>query len=348
LSAPTSDSTQWSVPVNTGPLKQDYTIQIVVTDNLGCKDTAFQVKSVYPKPIAGFTAASYQGCTPFTLAQLQNTSNAQNGEPATSLTYSWNWGIDSSSIAVPSIILPNTGVVDSLYNLTLRIVSQHGCADTLTKVITVHPNAKANLIVNSPLECAPFYIDTLHIQAVRYPQANSIYTWYAKGTQIGTGINFPGYTISQPADSALIELRVTSLNNCFSDTAKVWFRTIPNPKPNFEFQDSVGCTPFQITTNNLTPDAQQMSFIWKFSDGSPNINAVTAQPVFTNLDSLDRNIKVRLIAIAGTGCRDSVEKSFNVKPLPRPRFSFSDTSVCFPLLANLTNQSGHFPAYDTT
>jgi hypothetical protein len=51
---------------------------------------------------------------------------------------------------------------------------------------------------------------------------------------IGNTINFPGYTIVNANDSVQIKLVSGSLHNCKNDSISQWFKTIPNPVPNFQ------------------------------------------------------------------------------------------------------------------
>lgn len=100
-----------------------YNITLVASSGAGCSDTINQNVQVYPNPVAGFTVKN--SCDGFPV-QFTNTSNIASGIIS---SYSWDFGDGTNSAQLnPEKQYLNTGV----YNVTLDIVSDHGCLDTYT------------------------------------------------------------------------------------------------------------------------------------------------------------------------------------------------------------------------
>jgi PKD repeat protein len=279
------------------------------------------------------------GCTPLTV-NYTNTSNARNGENINTMTFDWR--LNGNTFATTQNIIPQTYTNplqrDSVLAVRLIGTTQHGCKDTANRNILVQPDAKAQFNFNSDLECAPFTITAANIQATSYPLANSAYEWYANDSIIGTGLSFPGYTIIRANDSVRIKLKAISISGCKNDSFTHVFKTIPNPKPLFTFNDSVGCTPFTYNIINQSTPSTGVSYQWSAGNLSSNFTA----PTFTHLNSgvTDTTVRIRLVITVGnTGCKDSLDKFIVVKPLPRPNFIFSSSNYCFPrniLVSNTT------------
>jgi PKD repeat protein len=225
--------------------------------------------------------------------------------------------------------------------------TQHGCKDTADKAITVRPDAKAEFTFQSNLACAPFSITQSNIVGKLYLQANSSYEWYADDSLIGTGIQFPGYIITQADDSVSIKLKAISIAGCKNDSVTVVFRTIPNPKPYFNFVDSIGCTPFTTTIINLSTPTTGVNYLWL----AGNQTSTVQNPTFTarNFGVADTIVNIKLIVTVGnTGCKDSIDKNVIVKPLPRPNFTFAGNNLCFPQKINVSNATLTPPQIDLT
>ncbi|MCX6337282.1 MAG: hypothetical protein NT153_08385, partial [Bacteroidetes bacterium] len=208
---------------------------------------------------------------------------------------------------------------------------------TTNTIVTVYPDAKALFNFSINTACAPFVINASNVIAVDYPNANSQYKWYRNDTLIGTGLNFPTQTIARANDSILIKLVTTSLRGCKNDSMQVWFRTIPNPKPNFTAIDSIGCTPLSVTFNNTSTIGVISS--WTFSNGflPPNPNSFST--TFNNfLNTRDTTYTVKLVITAGSGCKDSLTKNIIVYPKPKAIFSLPNI-ICADTFKTATNAS---------
>ena len=275
----TSQNPIVTFPLNNTPDSINYRIKLTATRaGYSCVDTTNRWATIYPKPAATFTTTTQDSCGP-RLVNFTNTSIAKNGESFNTMSFLWTYLSNNISTTNTTGYYTNIGVIDSTYNTRLIATSMHGCKDTANTIVTVRPNAKAVFNTLLTLSCAPFIITATNVQAISYPNANSFYQWYVKDTLIGTGLNFPGYTIRRQNDSVLVKLLTISKNGCKNDSMLIWFRTIANPVPRFTAIDSIGCTPLLVNFNNTSSPSSGLTYRWEF--GSSANQSVTKYQLYT-------------------------------------------------------------------
>ncbi|HPD65145.1 MAG TPA: PKD domain-containing protein [Bacteroidia bacterium] len=111
-----------------------------VFDTNGCSDTKSISYIVFPQPKADFHTNLTSGYSPL-YVQFFNQSSIDSGI----LSYFWNFGDgDTSSAINPLHLYADTGH----YSVSLKVVSDYGCADSLTKnnLIYVYPVAIPELV----------------------------------------------------------------------------------------------------------------------------------------------------------------------------------------------------------
>jgi hypothetical protein len=297
--------------------------------------------TIYPKPAAAFTTITKDSCGP-RLVNFTNTSNANNGESASSMSYLWTILNNTFSSTNASATFTNAGVVDALYNIRLIATSKHGCIDSTKTNVTVWPNPKADFSSTIYSSCAPFVINNSIVTLTQYPIANDLYTWQILdklGVIISssTGTSIPVFTINAPNETFYYRLITSHSRGCKTDTLTRMFVTIANPVPNFTAIDSIGCTPLSVTFNNTSTIGVISS--WTFSNGflPPNPNSFST--TFNNfLNTRDTTYTVKLVITAGSGCKDSLTKNIVVYPKPKAVFSLPNI-ICADTFKTATNAS---------
>jgi hypothetical protein len=188
----------------------NYTLKLIATrTSSNCVDSLSKSLTIYPKPQAQFSILTQDSCGP-RWVKFTNTSNAKNSEPMSSMSYLWtNLGTNRTSTNDSGFYV-NSAINDSSYTVRLISTSMHGCKDTIAKNVVVYPNAKAVYTRLIGTACAPFYISPSNINAQPFANAHSSYEWYKNGVFIGSGINFPGTSITNQSDSAVIKLKAIS------------------------------------------------------------------------------------------------------------------------------------------
>jgi hypothetical protein len=219
-----------------------------------CTDTTTQIVIIYPTPEVIFTASNTSGCDSLNVL-FTNNSNPFNGENITSMTFEWL--VDGSSVSSNTdinYIFTNNTVNDVIYEVKLNGWTSHGCIESNTMYITIHPDPLADIdtaIGISTTNCAPFTIDPTVINAVLYSNANDTYYWYIEDS---TGILTPYNTTGTTPPTMLmanddywvtIYLVTNNVHLCTADTAFVTFTTVPDPVAIFDTTNLNGCHPFQ-------------------------------------------------------------------------------------------------------
>lgn len=226
-----------------------------------------------------------------------------------------------------------------------RVVSSIDCSCVLkdfSNVVKVVVNlpAKAEYNFTQNKGCAPFLINATSIKAVPYPAINNIYNWYAGTKLIGTGINFPGFTIENDAEAVVIKLIVTSKSGCGDAEISHTFSTSKNVIAKFTQDKTTGCSPLVVKfTNPLNETASGTTYSWNFGNGTTSgkaqPDAVTYQAQANGRDSI---YTVTLTATNSCGV-----KTFSSTVLVRPKikaiFSPDKTIGCSPLAVNFENTS---------
>lgn len=214
-------------------------------------------------------------------------------------------------------------------------------------IITVNPDAEAQFTASTYIGCPPFNITSTNIITTPYPDRNNIYSWYANNVLIGTGINFPGYTITNDGDSVTIKLVVTSSFVCRNDSMEVKFYTFDQPEPAFAASDTVACGPLTINFTNNTPNVNAFNYLWNFGNGQtstainpPGINYATSA---TYGDTI-YNVTLRAFTICDTL---TATKQIRVKSKPKALFTPNRSTGCSPFTVTFTNNSlGSNVTYD--
>ncbi|MFC2111149.1 PKD domain-containing protein [Bacteroidota bacterium] len=286
--------------------------------------------NVNPLPLVSFTKSATDSCGPF-LVSFSNNSSAQNGDPFSSLTFNWDFdnGITDTS-ANTQQQFTNTGLVDSVYNVSLITTTQNGCIDTTIQSITIHPNPKAEFIPPSSLNCAPFTINNSAINLQVHSGANTNYNWTiydSTHTQVSTftGTSFQSYNMQIDGDTVYVRLITTNSYGCRADTSEVLFVTMVGSVANFSMSNISGCHPLTVNFTN-TSIPLSTSYYWNFGNGDTSTQ-INPSVVFTNTsNSVDSIYTISMMSDVTTGCGDTV--SYQVTVYGSPTANFSNTSAC--------------------
>ena len=133
-----------------------HNIRLVVEDNVGCRDTAFQTIDLVPAPIAVITPSDTAACEGLTSVILGGSSQVFTP----SATYSWDYdyniqpGFDQVDIVNPGYtqIYPI-----GTYTILLEIVDENGCIDSAFQDIIVFENPES--IIEFGPACEDFPVD---------------------------------------------------------------------------------------------------------------------------------------------------------------------------------------------
>ncbi|MFL5764841.1 MAG: PKD domain-containing protein [Bacteroidia bacterium] len=270
--------------INPGPAPVSYTISLIVTSSFGCADTMTAPYTVYPTPVASFTATPLVQTYPATTVTLTNTTTN-----ASSYTNTWNYGDGNGS----TVISPGPYSYGSWGSYPVTLIVTNGfCSDTSTQTITIVPPVPIASFYGSYEGCRP-----LTISPVNASQFGTSYSWNFGDGGTSTAMN-PTYTYYNPGTYD-ITLVVTGPGgtNTFVGVDSAIVHDIPiaafaaSPVVVSALTEPVNCINASIGAT---------SYIWNFGDGS-----TTTDIAPSHIYPSQGNYQITLIAISSFGCRDT-------------------------------------------
>lgn len=232
-----------------------------------------------------------------------------------------------------------------------RIVTTQLCTGAQSSTsnsinIVVRPNAIASVSITTNTGCTPFNVTSSNIQATHHASNNVSYEWFANGTSIGTGINFPGYTLPLNQDQATISLKANSLYNCNAAIAEVIVYGNHPANPSFTVSDTLGCGPMNITLNNTTTSINNYSYNWYLGQtlisSNQQAGTILLQP---SVSGLDTSYTITLKASSALCGTFSFSKTVTVHAKPKAAFSLNAPDFCVGDTVRIHNQSTYSNRY---
>lgn len=292
-----------------------YTVWLVVTSNLGAKDSIQKRVFIDPEPDAGYTVNDDIQCQNENSFIFTNTSTILTG----SMNYTWYFGDgDTSHQANP--IHHYLGIGDFIVKLVVS--SLNGCKDSLGMQMRIYNSPTSIFDINDSVQC-------LNGNNFIFSNLSTIQTgsmaWNWQFGDLGTSNSYNPSHKYNLADTFTVTLICVSNNNC-TDTFHRTAYILPSPRSGFSVNDSTQCLRNNnfVFSNTTTISRGSFSHKWYFSDG--DTSSVTSPSHSFLLYGI---YQVRLVAISGLGCSDSVIHTMTVYPMPKADFSISDSDQCF-------------------
>ncbi len=257
-----------------------FTVREIVTDVIGCKDTATTTVNAY-QPIAAFTATPLHPCVGATVT-FNNTSTG-------AVSSAWVFGDGGTSASTsPSHVYNSAGS----YIVRLIVTDIHGCTDTAILPLNVTRPVAAFSESDSFSICPPLaeVFNNLSTGAIGYQwtfgDGNSSNNVSPGNLYITSG----SYTVTLVAGDAY---------GCL-DTATETV-VVYGYAGAFNYTPDTGCAPLTVY---FTSTVTNVPFIiWDFGDGSTSSSSSTADTVHTY--SIPGAYIPKLILSDNTGCQNS-------------------------------------------
>lgn len=239
--------------------------------------------------------------------------------------WNWNFGDGNTSTAQnPVHVYAATGN----YTVTFTSTALTGCADTVSKTVTVNPIPLASFTAN-----AMCYIDSVSFTNTSTISSGSITSW---NWYFGDGNTS---TLQEPNHFYLVSgiqnvtLAATSALGCI-DSSVVAVDIEPKPVADFTFSPACINTLIAFTdaSSPLPPPASLTGWSWNFGDG----NTSTLQNP-THSYAVSGSYTVTFITTAQSGCKDTVVKILDVSPSPVA--AFTANAMCYIDSVAFTNSS---------
>jgi PKD repeat protein len=269
-----------------------YTVSHYVENLNGCKDSSFQIITVYPLPNAIFSLTSTDPCFAPVMVNTNNLSTGANN-------YQWNLGNGiTSNLTNETVVYTTPGI----YNLTLTASNIYGCIDVFTMPFTVYPSPIAVFTASKQTICEGEAI----VFSSQSSFADSLVWDMGDGT-ILTG-NPITHVYGSPGNFPVV-LTVYGAGGCTDiSVLNPEIQVNPTPIADFTYDNIQNPNPVSGTVEFTNQSQNSSSYLWQFGNGnsSTDVNPVERYNKYGTFE-------VTLIASNQFGCRDTVRKVVQVE-----------------------------------
>ena len=301
-----------------------YMVELIVTDLLGCKDTANQNIQILPKPVADFTPVDTQACS-YDAIPVRDLST---GTPVF-----WTWILgdgDTSFVQHPNHLYPDTG----LYTVSLEIENAVGCRDTMTRVNTIDLiRPFADFTIDTSIFCRPFPVTFTDISLSDSPVVGWEWVFGDGDTSLVGPVETHTYADTGAFNVMLV---VTDGIGCIDTLIQNGLIDVPEPDGTFSFVPDTGCVEQNVDFTAITSDA--VVWTWDFGDGTP---VVSDDTLVSHIYTFSGNFVPTLLLEDTLGCQLLLTSpdTIVVDSLPTADFTVDTTVICGPGTVNFTDLS---------
>ena len=266
-----------------------------------CYDTVFKQITI-SGPTGTFTYNPFIGCSPLTVNFSVSAVNTQS--------FIWDYN-DGSTFFTTDSTVSHTYTIPGTYIPKIILIDQGGCQVPVQGLDTINVyGVKAKFGYDGLPRCDMGIIQFSDSSVIN--DATVIYKW-----EFGDGGTS---TLQNPthfyaaAGQYTPRLIVLTGRGCTDTT------TMPLPvkivaSPQADFTNALsGCTPVSGNFNAFLSVPDTSAITWNWSLGNGNSSTLQTPPAQTYTTAQVYNVK--LIATNSTGCKDTVNKSFEVYPIP--------------------------------
>lgn len=295
-----SDKNNWETTV-TFPGVGNYLGMLMLNPNSECGDTAYINVQIFPEVKADF-AYDYDTCVagPVLFTDKSTGAGVIN-------KWSWNFGVPGgkSTLQNPEYLYNSPGN----HPVSLRVTDQNLCSDNEIKIINWFPVPPLIIIQPSTyLGCSPAEIFFNNLST----PIDSTYhiVWeFGDGGKIEDVIS-PTYTYTEPGIYD-VSVAITSPIGCFtSDSFPNLIRVEPSPVADFDFTPATDLSNFNNTVHFI--DLSQGAAHWNWQLGRFK-TTIEQNPTYSFPDT--GIVKIRLIVTHEAGCKDSLIKYLDIRPI---------------------------------
>ena len=281
-----------------------YTVKLVITTDIGCKDSISKTLRIYPIPHPGFTYDS--SCINNAVFFKDSTRYYLVGDTINSRI--WNWGDGTPNTIGPGTT-NHTYTSAGTYTVTLTVRTDSGCTQFVSRNVVVHPRP---IIATSN---DTFICPGSSTQIAASGGIN--YVWSPSTALSSTRIANP---ISNTLSNISYYVTVADTNKCQSfDSVKV---SMYVNSTNFSFTNECKDTAVQFTDLSTTTGGIINQWKWTFGD----LATGTIQNP-SHLYGSAGLYTVKLVITTDKGCKDSTSKTLRIYPIPHPGFTYDSSCI---------------------
>ncbi|MFH1321901.1 MAG: PKD domain-containing protein [Bacteroidota bacterium] len=299
-----------------------YIVSLTIVSSFGCTDNITDSLNVSPGPVAGFTFTN--ACFPDPIVFIDTSTISSSISPHWIVSWTWDFG-DSTSDTIqdpPPHYYSSAGI----NIITLIVVSEKGCIDSVSMPAPLHPKPSADFIFENICE-----VDSMNftdLSSVISPDSIISWTWYF-GDGNSSSIQSPSHSYSTYGFYP-VDLIVSTNQGCLDTISKVT-TVSPSPDARFSVDNNIVSTDENInftdqsTGSSALPDTIQLdSWQWDFyypAYGSADSTSAIQNP-YNNYSDTGMFI-VQLIVMNEYLCTDTIYDSILVHLNPLVPSGFS-------------------------
>lgn len=313
---------------NTGLTQVIFTVQLVVTNSVGCSDAINKQVFINPSPQASFTITPAAGCSPLQVGFV----------PALgAISYTWDYGDGSpiSNAINPPHTYTNIGLTDQTFTINLGITNAYLCTGSVAATATVFGKPVASFSLNPPVGCSP-----LTVTYANSSTDNATNLWkFGNGSNsiandpVTTFFNNPG----DPQQAFTTKLIVTNIKGCKDSTTRQ-ITLLAQPSSSFT-PDTPACSPKVIKFTNRS-SVNATSQTWNLGNGIVS-QAPSPENLYTNPTASNAHYTVSLTSSTNDGCTNTYSILLTVYPKPDYFVNYSPIdSGCSPLRVKFIKNAG--------
>ena len=293
-----------------------YNVQLVVVSDQFCTDSITLPVTVYPLPLASFSADTV---CPNQVTTFTDLSSVTSGNVT-----GWAWDFadgGTSNVQNPT----HTYTTSGTFNVQLIITTNNGCLDTVVVPVIVSPLPVAAFTTGNGCLNVPTAFTDNSIGAL------TSWDWDFGDATTHSALQNPNHTYTVDG-TYNVTLIVFTGANC-SDTITQTVTIYPLPAADFTFTNVCLNVATAFTDISIIASGNVTGWDWDFGDASAH--NLTQNPTHTY--AVDGTYTVTLIVTSDNNCTDTVAHQITVYPLPTALFIA--TTVC-PFTATVfTDQS---------
>jgi gliding motility-associated-like protein len=292
----------------------NYTTTLIVSNFIGCADTATKPVKVYYNPIAGFIFSDvcYKDSMHFT-----NTSTVDTSTSIT--TYLWAFGDGATSgLKNPVHYYSSHGT----YNVTLVTTTADGCSNAVTHAVNnFDPPHSLFTFNNTCLLNTAVFTNTTNSPTMG---TTASWSWnFGDGSPLNTTVLSPQHLYGAPGNYAVTLITHSSNLGC-PDTLMDSITVFPMPVAKFGFADVCLKQPMDFHDSSTVSSGSVVGWSWNFGDAT----ALNTLQNPSHIYASPGTYQVTLIVTTNNGCKDTALKN-NLVIHPLPTAAFSRNNVCY-------------------
>lgn len=286
--------------------------QFVTGPGNNCADTMIQ-RIVVRGPVGTFSYDPINGCAAHTV----NFTAVTQDQPS----FIWDFN-DGTTVSTNDSLISYTYTLPGSYVPKMIMVDAGGCQVPVTGIDTINVyGVKANFGFDGLPRCDIGLIQFSDSSVIN--DASAAYTWHFGDGGTSTLQN-PSHLYAAPGQYTP-QLIVVTNRGCRDTTIiPVPVRIVASPQADISNATS-GCTPVSANFGAFltVPDTSAITWYWTLGNGDTS----TLQNPPTQVYTTPQVYNISLIATNSTGCKDTVNRSFEVYPIPVINAS-ADMRIC--------------------